>query len=112
QCGDIKGIVAGSADGNPLVSGTIDNSGGSPVVNQAGGAAGPVRITMEHTNSAVAIEAGTAKTKTIGPDGAVTEFTFNKLGLPSTTLLTGYGASNAVAKYEYNGDGLITKLTE
>jgi RHS repeat-associated protein len=110
-CGTLKGIIAGSDDGTPLLQATLDTSSETPQIKGAQGAAGPVELTFEHANTAAAVASGTAKTTIKAADGSFTDIQFNAAGLPATVVLRGTNVPTSTSSHDYNDDDLMTRST-
>jgi RHS repeat-associated protein len=100
------GVLVGPNKTPLLVVATQPGSSGVPVSMDASGAGGSTGTAISPSNAARTLEG--LKTTATQPDGRATEFTFNKLGHPASTVVSGPGVSPAELKQEFNQHGQPT----
>ena len=108
-----RGVVSGTANAQPLFVTETHQIADVPVANSGTGASGEGTFTIQinHANTAVALQSGSSKTTITAPDSALTEFTLDPSGQPKTISMTGPRADEVKLQYEYDTNGLVTKVT-
>ncbi len=108
----LGGLVAGGDAGEPLLSLSAPVNAGVPVVASTSGAGmrGNLSITLNHANTAQAIDGGNGSTLSQLPGGAETKQEFDPDGRLKVTTYSGPGAESAVESFEYF-KGLLRRHT-
>lgn len=106
--GAVMGVIAGNGAGGagtPLFTASLTTQ--NPVATGGIGAAGNVSFTPPPAN-----EAGVdnAQTRSTGPDGAQTGFSFDKFGFPKEIRMSGSGAGQANMQTRFNALGLLEEV--
>ncbi len=107
---NIRGIIAGSTQdgqGTAVFAATLNDQ--NKTAAGGNGAAGTVSFTPPAQNTAAAAENSTSSTT--GPDGAKTEFTFDKLSYPKAITFKGASAGDAAYTPVHDTNGLLTRFT-
>lgn len=108
----LRGLASGGDSGEQLFSVTAPAQAGVPVANAGSGAGmtGELGVTLNHANTAQAVDAGTGSTTSKLPGGAETKQEFDADGRLKVTTYSGPGADPATETYEYRA-GLLRKHT-